>query len=223
MTTYAPTDRTKLRRLPVRGSHDRATIHAILDEALVCQLGFAVDGQPFVLPTTFVREDETLYVHGSAASRMMRAAAEGIPVCVSVTLVDGLVLARSAFHHSMNYRSVVVLGTAREVVEPETKRRVLLRLVDKVSPGRAARVRPPDEKELRVTAVLALSLEEVSSKVRTGGPLDDADDLALPVWAGVVPLGLQAGAPVPDGASGVHPPPDVPSPFALPSSGARAQ
>jgi nitroimidazol reductase NimA-like FMN-containing flavoprotein (pyridoxamine 5'-phosphate oxidase superfamily) len=210
VSTYARTDRTKLRRLPVRGTYDHEAVHAILDEALVCQLGFAVDGQPFVLPTTFVRDAETLFVHGSAAGRMTRVIAGGLPVCLSVTLLDGLVLARSAFHHSVNYRSVVVLGTAREVVDTAAKRHALGRLIEKVSPGRAAHVRAPDDKELRVTSVLEIPLEEVSAKIRTGDPLDDAGDMDLPVWAGVVPLELRAAAPVAHGTSGVHSPPAVP-------------
>lgn len=201
MTTYPQTPRTQLHRRPTRGTYDRAIVHGILDEALVCQLGFVVEGQPYVLPTTLVRDGERVFVHGSAASRMMRSLADGLPVCLSVTLVDGLVLARSAFHHSMNYRSVVVLGTAREVVDASEKVRALSLLVDKVSPGRSARVRSPSEKEIRATTVLALPLEEVSAKVRTGPPIEDAEDMDIPVWAGVVPIALRAGAPRPDGAA----------------------
>lgn len=195
--TIAATDRTRLRRLPKRGSYDRATIHAILDEALVCHVGFVVDGAPVVIPTIHWREGDTLYVHGSAASRMLRSLREGVDACVTVTLVDGLVLARSAFHHSMNYRSVVVFGRAR-VVEGDEKLRALESLVEHVVRGRAREVRAPNEPELRQTMVLALPLEEASAKIRTGGPVDDEEDYALPVWAGVLPLVLTPGAPVAD-------------------------
>jgi nitroimidazol reductase NimA-like FMN-containing flavoprotein (pyridoxamine 5'-phosphate oxidase superfamily) len=201
MPTYPETARTRFHRVPRRGTYDRDVVHAILDEALVCTLAFAVDGQPYGLPTTFVRDGESLFVHGSAASRMMRSLGDGLPACLTVTLVDGLVLARSAFHHSMNYRSVVVLGTAHEVTDANAKRHALARLVDKVSPGRSAKVRPPSDKELRATTVLALPLEEVSAKVRVGPPLEDAEDMGLPVWAGVVPLGLRAGTACPDGSA----------------------
>jgi nitroimidazol reductase NimA-like FMN-containing flavoprotein (pyridoxamine 5'-phosphate oxidase superfamily) len=197
-STYPQTSRTTLRRIPSRGSYDRAAVHAILDEALVCHVGFAVDGQPLVLPTTFVRDGEMLYVHGAAANRMLRALAGGVPACLTVSLMDGLVLARSAFHHSMNYRAVVVFGTAREVTRADEKLRVLRLLIEKMSPGRFGRVRAPSEKELRATTVLALGLEEVSAKIRRGPPLDDSEDMTLPIWAGVVPLALRAGVPEPD-------------------------
>ena len=211
MTTYSPTERTTLRRRPARGAYDRATVHAILDEALVCHLGFAVDGQPFVLPTMFARDGERLFVHGAAASRMLNTLAGGVPVCVTVSLFDGLVLARSAFHHSMNYRSVVVLGSAREVTDRDEKLRAMAMLVDKVSPGRSRVARAPNEKEARATKVLALGLDEVSAKIRVGGVLDDAEDMALPVWAGVVPLALRAGLAEPDGpASATHETPQLP-------------
>jgi nitroimidazol reductase NimA-like FMN-containing flavoprotein (pyridoxamine 5'-phosphate oxidase superfamily) len=199
MNQYAPTPRTTLHRIPSRGTYDRAAVHAILDEALVCHLGVAIDGQPFVIPTAFARDGEALYVHGAAAGRTLKALAAGAPACVTVTLVDGLVLGRSAFHHSMNYRSVVVLGGARELTDRDEKARALGFLVDKVSPGRSARVRPPNDKELRATSVLAIALDEVSAKIRCGPPLDDPEDAAQPVWAGVVPLSLRAGAPQPDG------------------------
>jgi nitroimidazol reductase NimA-like FMN-containing flavoprotein (pyridoxamine 5'-phosphate oxidase superfamily) len=199
MSAYAPTPRTRLHRRPARGTYDQSVVHAILDEALFCHLAFAVEGQPIGLPTTFVREDETLFVHGSAASRMMRALAGELPVCLTVTLLDGLVLARSAFHHSMNYRSVVVLGIARDVVDPNEKRRALMKLIDKVSPGRSAFVRAPSDKELGATSVLALPIEEVSAKVRTGPPIDDEVDMAVRVWAGVVPVSLRASSACPDG------------------------
>jgi nitroimidazol reductase NimA-like FMN-containing flavoprotein (pyridoxamine 5'-phosphate oxidase superfamily) len=199
MNSYTRTPRTTLHRIPARGTYDRATVHAILDEALVCHVGFAVDGRPVVLPTAFVRDGEMLFVHGAAANRMLRVLANGVPACVTVSLVDGLVLARSAFHHSMNYRAVVVFGTAREVTDPDDKLRVLRLLIEKLSPGRFARVRAPSEKELRATSVLALALEEVSAKIRRGPPLDDSEDMTFPVWAGVVPLALRAGEPEADG------------------------
>ncbi len=201
MSTYSETARTRLHRRPQRGTYDRHVVHAILDEALVCHLAFAVDGQPYALPTTFVRDGESLFVHGSAASRMMRSLGGGLPMCLSVMFVDGLVLARSAFHHSMNYRSVVVLGTAREVTGVHDKRRALTLLVDKVSPGRSASVRAPSDNELRATTVLALPLEEVSAKIRVGPPIEDEADMSIPVWAGVVPVGLRAGAACPDGSA----------------------
>jgi len=196
--TLAPTPRTRLRRLPRRAAYDRATIDAILDEALIAHLGFVDDGQPYVIPTLQARVGDRVYVHGSAASRTLRALADGVPACLTVTLADGLVLARAAYHHSVNYRSVVVLGTARPVQDPDERRAALRAFTDKLVPGRWAEVRPPTSQELRGTAVLALELTEASAKVRTGPPGDDADDLARDVWAGVVPLRLRAGAPEPD-------------------------
>jgi uncharacterized protein len=198
MSSVAPSERTTVRRLPKRAVYDRAAIHAILDEGLVCHVGFVAGGQPFVIPTTYGRVEDRLYVHGSAASRMIREVAGGIPVCVTVTLLDGLVLARSAFHHSMNYRSVVVLGQAREVVEPAEKAAALTAIVDHVVAGRSAESRGPNESELRATRVLCLSLDEASAKVRTGPPLDDEEDYALPHWAGVIPLRLVPQPPVPE-------------------------
>lgn len=198
MTSTIPvTERTKVRRLPKRGAYDRETIHAILDEALTCHVGFVVDTAPVVIPTIHWRDGDTLYVHGSAASRMLRRLNEGVEACVTVTLLDGLVLARSAFHHSMNYRSVVVFGRAREVTGEE-KVRALEALVEHVVRGRSSEVRPPNEAELRGTTVLALPLDEASAKIRTGGPVDDEEDYALPVWAGVVPVRLTYGDPIPD-------------------------
>ncbi len=191
------TDRTTVRRLASRGNYDRETIHAILDEALVCHVGFVVDGAPVVIPTIHWREGDMLYVHGSAASRMLRTLKGGVDVCVTVTLVDGLVLARSAFHHSMNYRSVVVFGRAR-VVEGDEKLRALDGLVEHVVHGRARELRPHKEIELKQTLVLSLPLDEASAKTRTGGPVDDDEDYALPIWAGVVPLKLTPGEPIPD-------------------------
>ncbi len=206
---YAPTDRTTASRSRERMSYDTGAVHAILDEAYHCTVGFVVDCEPRLLPTLHVRVGGTLYVHGSTGSRPLLAARgpEGLPICVSVTLLDGLVLGRSQFHHSANYRSVVAHGTAHLVTDEGEKRRVLAALVDKVAPGRAADTRPPTERELAQTALLALPLREVSAKARTGGVIDDEEDYALPYWAGVVPLRLAAGAPEPDtGVAGPPPP-----------------
>ena len=192
------TDRTRVRRLPARASYDRAVIDSILDEALVCHVGFAVEGQPYVIPTVHARAGDRLYLHGSAASRMLRTLAGGVEVCVTVTLLDGVVLARSAFHHSLNYRSVVILGTATALTDPDEKLAALERIVEHVAPGRSAEVRPPNAQELRATLVLAVPVTEASAKIRAGGPLDDEDDYALPCWAGVIPLRLTPLAPVPD-------------------------
>jgi uncharacterized protein len=197
-TTTLQTPRTTVRRLPARAAYDAATVNAILDEALLCHLSFVVDGHPFGLPTIHARVGEVLYVHGSAASRMLRTAAGGAPVCVTATLLDGLVLARSAFHHSMNYRSVVVLGRASLVEDLDEKRAALEAVVEHVAPGRSVEVRPPTPLELKGTSVLRLPIEEASAKVRTGPPVDDEEDYALPVWAGVLPLSLRPGAPVAD-------------------------
>jgi nitroimidazol reductase NimA-like FMN-containing flavoprotein (pyridoxamine 5'-phosphate oxidase superfamily) len=199
MSTLTPTERTRLRRRPARGSFERATIDAILDEALVCHVGFVHDGQPFVIPTTYGRIGDALYLHGSAASRMLRELREGIAVCVTVTLLDGLVLARSAFHMSMNYRSVVILGVASAVTDEDERLRALEAIVEHVVPGRWREVRPPNAKELRATMVLRLPIEGASAKVRSGGPLDDAEDLGRPCWAGHVPMRLVSEAPIPDG------------------------
>jgi hypothetical protein len=193
------TERTRVRRLPKRGQYDAATIHAILDEALICHVGFLVDGGPVVIPTIHWRDGDTLYFHGSAASRMLRSLKNGVDACVTVTLLDGIVLARSAFHHSMNYRSVVVFGKAREVVEEEEKVRALEALVEHVVRGRSKDIREPNDKELRQTLVLAMALDEASAKIRTGGPVDDEEDYALPMWAGVLPLRLTPSAPIADG------------------------
>jgi uncharacterized protein len=199
-TTSLESPRTTVRRRAQRGAYDRATIDAILDEGLVCHLGFVVDGQPYVLPTIYARVGDEIYVHGSAASRMLRTLAGGVETCLTVTLVDGLVLARSAFHHSMNYRSVVVLGTARPVLDAGAKTGALRAIVDHVIADRWDVVRPPTEQELKATSVLALPLSEASAKVRVGGPIDDDEDLARPVWAGHLPLALVPGAAVPDDA-----------------------
>ncbi|HEX8172853.1 MAG TPA: pyridoxamine 5'-phosphate oxidase family protein [Thermoanaerobaculia bacterium] len=192
------TERTTVKRLPKRASYDVETVRAIVDEALICHAGFVVDGAPVVIPTIHWRDGDTLYLHGSAASRMLRSLRGGVEACVTITLLDGLVLARSAFHHSMNYRSVVIFGKAREVTEREEKLRALDALVEHVVRGRGAEVRAPNESELRQTLVLALPISEASAKIRTGGPVDDDEDYALPVWAGVLPLALTPGAPIAD-------------------------
>jgi nitroimidazol reductase NimA-like FMN-containing flavoprotein (pyridoxamine 5'-phosphate oxidase superfamily) len=197
MDQIQPTDRTTVRRLAARGSYDRALIHSILDEAPVCHVGFVVDGRPFVIPTLHVRVGDRLYMHGSPGSRMLKAMAGGAEVCVTVTLIDGLVLARSAFHHSMNYRSVVVFGVADAVEDPEEKTRVLRALSEHLIPGRWRDVRGPTPGELKATSVLSLPIDEASAKVRAGPPIDDEEDYASPAWAGVVPLSLRAGEPIP--------------------------
>lgn len=201
-TAYEPTPRTTPTRYRERARYDRATVHGILDEALICHLGYLNGGRPVVLPTTHARLGESLYLHGSTGSGPMlaaKAAPSGLPVCVTVTLVDGLVLARAAMHHSVNFRSVVVLGAARIVDDPAEKLRAFDGLLDHIAPGRAADCRRPDARELAATGVLALDLTEVSAKVRTGEPVDDPQDCALPHWAGVVPLRLAAGTPLPAG------------------------
>ncbi|MGB7210712.1 MAG: pyridoxamine 5'-phosphate oxidase family protein [Pyrinomonadaceae bacterium] len=187
----AQTNRTRLKRLPKRGAFDRATIYPILDEALICHVGFAVEGQPYVIPTGFALIGDDLYIHGSSASRMLRNIASGIDICVTVTLLDGLVLARSAFHHSMNYRSVVILGKAELVEDADEKNRALEAFTEHVIPGRWAEVRWPTELELKATSVLKLPIEEASAKIRTGDPVDDEEDYEMGVWAGVLPLKLQ--------------------------------
>ena len=199
MSVFTPTDRTRVRRRPQRGLYDKARIYSILDEAYVCHVGFVADGQPYVIPTAYGRAGDQVYLHGSTANRMLRSLSDGVDVCITVTLVDGLVLGRSAFHQSMNYRSVVMLGRARLVVNREEKMEALRCFVNHVLPGRWGEVRQPNEKELAATSVLALPLDEVSAKVRTGPPLDDEEDYSLPVWAGVVPVGVRLGEPEPDG------------------------
>ncbi|MDT0549019.1 MULTISPECIES: pyridoxamine 5'-phosphate oxidase family protein [Streptomyces] len=198
---YEPTDRTVPTRSRERASYDREVVHSILDEGYLCHLGFIRDGAPIVLPTLYARVGERLYVHGSTGSRPLRMASgaqdPGLPVCLTVTHVDGLVLARSAFHHSINYRSVVVHGAARQVTDETERAEALDALVDHVVPGRAADSRPANAKELAATAVLRLDLAEVSAKIRTGGPNDDPEDLALPYWSGVLPVARTYGAPVP--------------------------
>ena len=193
---YPPTERTRLRRLPERAAYDRATVHAILDEGFLCHVGFVLDGQPYVIPTGYALVGETLYLHGSSGSRL--GLRPGLDVCVTVTLLDGVVLARAAFHHSFQYRSVVALGRTRLVTDPEEKDAALRAFVEHVVPGRSADVRPGSRKELRATVVLALALDEVSAKVRTGPVKDEEQDYGLPVWAGILPLALVPGRPVPD-------------------------
>ena len=191
---FVPTGRTTLRRHTERGRFDRSTVHAILDEAYLAHVGFVVDGEPRVLPMTYGRDGDVLYLHGAVGNAMLRACA-GAQVCVTVTLLDGLVLARSAFHHSMNYRSVVLLGEAAKVEDDTEKRRAFDVMVDHVLHGRTATARPPDDSELRSTLVLRLPIEEASAKVRAGGPIDADGDLELPVWAGVIPLRLVPAEP----------------------------
>jgi hypothetical protein len=191
-----PTPRSTVRRLPERGRYDRETIDAVLDEGLVCHVGFVDGGQPFVVPSAYARMGDRLVIHGSAASRMLKALAAGAPACVTVTLLDGLVLARSAFHHSMNYRSVVVLGRAVEVTDSAERMAAFEAIVEHVLPGRWSEVRWPTEQELRATTVLRLPLDEASAKVRSGDPIDDEEDLALDCWAGVIPFGVKIGDPV---------------------------
>jgi nitroimidazol reductase NimA-like FMN-containing flavoprotein (pyridoxamine 5'-phosphate oxidase superfamily) len=207
MDTFTPTERTRLGRIPNRASYDRAQVHAILDEGKVCHVGFSLDGQPYVIPTGYARLGDELFIHGSAASRMVRALGDGIDICVTITLIDGLVLSRSAFHHSMNYRSVVILGRARVVADPVEKTMALRCFTNHIVPGRWEEVRPPSDQELKGTTVLALPLREVSAKIRTGGPVEDPADLDRAVWAGVVPLRTITGEPLaaPDLAAGTPP------------------
>ena len=206
--SFSRTERSTLRRLPKRASYERETVYRILDEGFVCHVGFVVEGQPFVIPTGYARLGDVLYIHGARASRMLRELARGAEACVTVTLVDGLVLARSAFHHSINYRSVVVFGRASLVEDEAEKSEALRALTEHIVPGRWPDVRWPSEAELKATSVLRLPLAEASAKVRTGPPVDDEEDYALDVWAGVVPLRVEAGAPEPDPrlAPGVEPP-----------------
>ena len=207
----APSQRSRVRRAPARAAYERETIHAILDEGLVAHLGFQVDGQPYVIPTLYARVGDTVYIHGSSASRMVRTLTQGVPACLTVTLIDGMVLARSAFHHSMNYRSVVVLGEARAVADRDELLVVLQAFTDKLVPGRWDEVRRPSAKELKGTRALSMSLDEASAKLRTGPPVDDDEDYEIDVWAGVIPLGLAAQAPLADPRlrAGIEPSPAV--------------
>jgi uncharacterized protein len=193
-----PTPRTRVVREPHRGVYDRETVYRILDQGFICHVGFVVDGQPYVIPTSFGRSGDDLYIHGSAASRMLRRLDEGVPVCVTVTLLDGLVFARSIFNHSMNYRSAVVLGKAALVEDPAEKVEALRILSEHIAPGRWDEVRQPSEQELKATSVLRLPIEEFSAKVRQGPPIDDEEDLTFPTWAGVLPLELTPGEPIND-------------------------
>jgi nitroimidazol reductase NimA-like FMN-containing flavoprotein (pyridoxamine 5'-phosphate oxidase superfamily) len=195
---YTPTPRTRVVREPERAVYDREAAYRILDEGFLCHVGFVADGQPFVIPTSYGRVGSNLYIHGSAASRMLRQMKDGVAVCVTVTLLDGLVLARSVFNHSMNYRSVVILGKATLVDDPQEKLEALNALSEHILPGRWADSRQPNERELKATSVLRLPIEEFSAKVRVGPPIDDEEDYAFPTWAGVVPLEMVAGAPIPD-------------------------
>lgn len=205
---FPQTERTTIKRLPQRGVYDRQLVYTILDEGFICHVGFVAQGKPVVIPTGYARVDDQLYIHGSQASRMLRTLKTGIDVCVTVTLLDGLVLARSAFNHSMNYRSVVVFGKAAAIKEPGAKLAALRALAEHMIPGRWDEVRQPTDQELKATTVLSLLLEEVSAKVRTGPPLDDEEDYSLEVWAGVLPLKLVAGEPVKDPVlkTGIAPP-----------------
>jgi uncharacterized protein len=202
-----PGSRIRVRRLAERGRYDRATIHAILDEGFVCHVGVADPAGPVVIPTAYARHGDHLYLHGAPANAALRLASSGTPLCVTVTLVDGLVLARSAFHHSINYRSVVIFGVGTEVTDPEEKQRALAAVVEHIAPGRGADARPASAAEVRSTRVVRLPLAESSAKVRTGGPQDDPEDLDLPVWAGQLPLRTVPGTPIADGE---HPPPGAP-------------
>ena len=206
---FKKTDRNKVKRVPKRGHYDRATIYPILDAGLVCHVGFVVEGQPFVIPTIYGRDGDVIYLHGSTKSRMVNQLGRGIPVCLTVTHMDGLVLARSAFHHSMNYRSAVVFGKAKEV-HGEEKERALFIISENMLAGRWDEVRPPSEKELKATSVLRLDIESASAKIRAEGVNDDKADYELPIWAGLVPMTVEYGAPVPD--------PLLPEGIALPES-----
>jgi nitroimidazol reductase NimA-like FMN-containing flavoprotein (pyridoxamine 5'-phosphate oxidase superfamily) len=196
--SYTPTPRTRLVREPQRAVYDRAAAYEILDEGFICHVGFLLEGQPFVIPTGYGRAGDNLYIHGSAASRMLRNLDQGVPVCVTVTLLDGLVLARSIFNHSMNYRSVVVLGTAVAVQDPAEKLEALRLLSEHILPGRWEDSRKPNEKEIKATLVMRLPITEFSAKVRQGAPIDDEEDYSFPAWAGVVPLTMVTGAPIDD-------------------------
>ncbi len=205
------TTRTTVKRLPKRGAYDRKTINDILDEAFICHVGFNISAQPYVIPTGFARVGEILYIHGSSASRMLRNLADGIDICVTVMLIDGLVLARSAFHHSMNYRSVVILGRAELVTDADEKYAALKAFTEHIIPGRWPEIRWPSELELKATSVLKLPITEASAKIRTGDPVDDAEDYSMPIWAGVLPLRLTPGEPVADSRldNGAGPPDHV--------------
>ena len=201
MSDSSPTPRTRIVREPQRAVYDRETAYRILDEGFICHVGFAIEGQPYVIPTSYARNNDLLYIHGSAASRMLRQAATGIPVCVTVTLLDGLVLARSIFNHSMNYRSVVVLGTATAIEDREEKLAALQALSEHILPGRWKDTRQPNEQELKATSILQLPIEEFSAKVRQGPVIDDEEDYSFPTWAGIIPLSIVPQPPVDDSRS----------------------
>lgn len=206
---YTPIPRTRVVREAERGVYDREAVYHILDEGFLCHVGFVIDGQPFVIPTSYGRKDDSVFVHGSAASRMLRNLKESVPVCITVTLLDGLVLARSIFNHSMNYRSVVILGRATLVDDEAEKLAALRILSEHIIPGRWDDVRQPNERELKATSVLRVPIEEFSAKVRTGPPIDDEEDYSFPTWAGVVPLEMKAGGPIADaGTDSMRPAPD---------------
>ena len=198
MTDYTKTDRNSIKRLPKRGHYDRQTIYQILDEALICHVGFMVDGQPYVIPTNFARIDDTIVLHGAKASRLLKHVEAGHPVCIEATIVDGLVLARAVFHHSLNYRSVVVFGTGRLVTDAREKLRALEAVTEHLIPGRWQEARLPNQKELNATSVVSIRMDEASAKVRVGPPVDEEEDYTLPVWAGVLPLHETPLAPLRD-------------------------
>src|SRR5438270_3035570 len=202
-----PSERVRVRRRPERARYDTELVHQVLDESLICHVGFVFDDQPYVLPTIHARHGETLYLHGATSNHMLKVLSSGAPLCITTTIVDGLVLARSAFHHTMNYRSVVVLGTGYAVDDPEERDAAFRRLVDHIAPGRWPHLRPPTEKELRATRLVRVPLEECSAKVRSGPPVDDEADYELPIWSGELPLAVAASAPLP--ASGLPVPAHV--------------
>jgi nitroimidazol reductase NimA-like FMN-containing flavoprotein (pyridoxamine 5'-phosphate oxidase superfamily) len=211
LPSFTPTKRTRVRRVHERGRYDRETVFAILDSAMMCHIGYVIDGQPYVTPTLFWREGERLYWHGSSASRMLRAQTTAIPVCLTVTHVDGLVVARSGFHHSLNYRAVMAFGTAEKVEDPAEKAAGLNAFVDRVYPGRTELIRPINAQELKATTLLGMTIEEASAKVRGGGPVDDEEDYTADCWAGVVPVTQHIGAAIPDARlkSGIPAQPEV--------------
>jgi nitroimidazol reductase NimA-like FMN-containing flavoprotein (pyridoxamine 5'-phosphate oxidase superfamily) len=198
MTESLHTPRTQVHRLPTRGAYDAQTIHAILDEGLICHVGFLFDGSPFVIPTGYARVGDRLLIHGSSASRMLRALSTGAEACITVTLVDGLVLARAAFHHSMNYRSVVLLARGAKIDDSEAKMQALEQITERLVPHRWADVRWPNEQEMKATTVISFPISEASAKIRTGPPKDDEEDYAMQVWAGVLPLTQTPGSPIAD-------------------------
>lgn len=198
MTELQQTSKTKIKRLPIRGNYDQETIYQIIDEALICHVGIVQDGEPFVIPTIHARMGNELILHGAPASRLLKNSGEGHSVCITITHVDGLVLARSAFHHSMNYRSVVIFGKGRVIDDPEEKEKAFNTLVEHIVPGRTKDARKPNEKEIKGTTVVAVPINEASAKIRTGPPVDDEEDLLLPIWAGVLPLTLTPQQPIAD-------------------------